>query len=46
MCLRMSEESVDINRSFVLLAGVRWGPTPKPLFVDFAQDRSGTRRYF
>ena len=35
-CTQMSEECVDINRSFVLLAGVRWGPTPKRLFVDFA----------
>lgn len=36
MCIQMSEECVDINRSFVLLAGVRWGPTPKHLFIDFA----------
>lgn len=36
MCTQMSEECVDINRSFALLAGVRWGPTPKHLFVDSA----------
>ena len=37
--IQMSEECVDINRSFVLLAGVRWGPTPKRLFVDFAHPK-------
>ncbi len=36
VCDQMSEECVDINRSFVLLAAARCGSTPYCLFVDFA----------
>jgi len=35
----MREECIDINRSSVLLAGARWGPTPKHLFGDFAHPK-------